>query len=148
MFICRNSCIPFSWWSDEKQDLSWVVLAQVIVLAAQELSQPITNKSVASSPVTLVSPLESSNDLKHWRQVVEERIESKTRRFRKVRVWVYLSVCLSAYMSTIISEIVTDKMSCFLQGPSKPPPKATPNLYAPVAGYFFFPLLRNYDRWV
>ncbi|XP_062848070.1 telomere length regulation protein TEL2 homolog isoform X2 [Trichomycterus rosablanca] len=26
------------------------------------------------------------------------------------------------------------------------PPKATPNRYAPVAGHFFFPLLRNYDR--
>ncbi|KAI5611116.1 telomere length regulation protein TEL2-like isoform 1, partial [Silurus asotus] len=31
------------------------------------------------------------------------------------------------------------------QGVSQPH-KATPNRYSPVAGYFFFPLLRNYDR--
>ncbi|XP_062382426.1 telomere length regulation protein TEL2 homolog [Sardina pilchardus] len=89
-------------------------MLEVIALTAQELSQPVSNKSVATSAVALVTPLEPMNDLKHWRQVVDERIKSKTRRFCK--------------------------------GPSQPPPKASPSLYAPVAGYFFFPLLKSYDR--
>ena len=32
------------------------------------------------------------------------------------------------------------------QGATQPPAQATPNRYAPVAGHFFFPLLRNYDK--
>ncbi|KAL2078522.1 hypothetical protein ACEWY4_026207 [Coilia grayii] len=89
-------------------------MLEVIAVAVQELSQPVTNRNESTSLVTVVSPDQPGNDLKHWRQVVEERIKSKTRRFGK--------------------------------GPTQPPPKATPNRYAPVAGYFFFPLLRNYDR--
>lgn len=33
-----------------------------------------------------------------------------------------------------------------LQGASQPAPKGTRSRYAAVAGYFFFPLLRNYDK--
>ncbi|XP_063077958.1 telomere length regulation protein TEL2 homolog isoform X2 [Engraulis encrasicolus] len=89
-------------------------MLEAMAVAVQELSQPVTIKTDSTSLITVVNPVQSSSDLKHWRQVVEERIKSKTRRFGK--------------------------------GPTQPPPKATPNRYAPVAGYFFFPLLRNYDR--
>uniref|UniRef100_A0A3Q3ID24 Telomere length regulation protein TEL2 homolog n=1 Tax=Monopterus albus TaxID=43700 RepID=A0A3Q3ID24_MONAL len=82
-------------------------ILEVLALAAQELSKPITEKrepvtstdgSTAVTPYPIDSPV-------HWRQVVEKRIQN-------------VFTCLSA----------------------------TPNRYAPVAGHFFFPLLRNYDR--
>ncbi|KAG8009124.1 Telomere length regulation protein TEL2-like protein [Nibea albiflora] len=91
-------------------------ILEVLALAAQELSKPIAEKkdlcmSVPAS--TDLTPYPGDNPV-HWRQEVEKRIQSKTRRLRK--------------------------------GATQPPAKATPNRYAPVAGYFFFPLLRNYDR--
>uniref|UniRef100_A0A8C7PV36 Telomere length regulation protein TEL2 homolog n=1 Tax=Oncorhynchus mykiss TaxID=8022 RepID=A0A8C7PV36_ONCMY len=88
-------------------------ILEVLILSAQELSQPITDKggpSKAIQRVTMNTPLYPGDDPIHWRQVVERRIQSKTKRLSKVG--------------------------------SKP----TPNRYAPVAGHFFFPLLRNYDR--
>ncbi|KAB5587224.1 hypothetical protein PHYPO_G00010650 [Pangasianodon hypophthalmus] len=85
----------------------------VLAVSAQELSEPITEKRVESQAVAKVTPLDRCGELEHWREVVEKRIQSKTRRISK--------------------------------GVSQPH-KATPNRYAPVAGYFFFPLLRNYDR--
>ncbi|KAI4879433.1 hypothetical protein NFI96_030913 [Prochilodus magdalenae] len=88
-------------------------ILEVLALAAQELSEPITAKGVASRPVPAAVTLEQCGEVEHWRQVVEKRIQSKTRRISK--------------------------------GAAQPP-EATPNRYAPVAGYFFFPLLRNYDR--
>ncbi|KAL0156244.1 hypothetical protein M9458_047490, partial [Cirrhinus mrigala] len=77
-----------------------------------ELSEPITNKHTGAQPISAVTALEQCDDITHWRQIVEKRIQSKTRRIGK--------------------------------GGSQPV-KATPNRYAPVAGFFLFPLLRNYD---
>lgn len=88
-------------------------ILEVLAVSAQELSEPITDKRVESRSVAKVTPLDRCGELEHWREVVEKRIRSKTRRISK--------------------------------GVSQPH-KATPNRYAPVAGYFFFPLLRNYDR--
>uniref|UniRef100_A0A3P8VV90 Telomere length regulation protein TEL2 homolog n=1 Tax=Cynoglossus semilaevis TaxID=244447 RepID=A0A3P8VV90_CYNSE len=90
-------------------------ILEVLALAAQELSQPITEKRHLSiSPAnTDLTPYPGDNAV-NWRQVVEKRIQSKTKHFSK--------------------------------GPAMPPTKATPNRYAPVAGHFFFPLLKNYDR--
>ncbi|XP_060725654.1 telomere length regulation protein TEL2 homolog [Tachysurus vachellii] len=88
-------------------------ILQVLTVAAQELSEPITEKRVELHSDAKVTPLDRFGDVEHWREVVEKRIQSKTRRISK--------------------------------GVSQPH-KATPNRYAPVAGYFFFPLLRNYDR--
>lgn len=62
---------------------------------------------------TDVTPYPGDNPV-HWRQEVEKRIQSKTKRLRK--------------------------------GATLPPAQATPNRYAPVAGHFFFPLLRNFDK--
>ncbi|KAI1896230.1 hypothetical protein AGOR_G00092670 [Albula goreensis] len=92
-------------------------ILEVLALSAQELSQPITEKNQLTQGTqhpTAVMPLDPSTAPLHWRQVVDQRIQSKTRHFAK--------------------------------GVSQPPPSARPNRYAPVAGHFFFPLLRNYDR--
>ncbi|KAM9504574.1 telomere length regulation protein TEL2 homolog isoform 3-T3 [Salvelinus alpinus] len=92
-------------------------ILEVLIMSAQELSQPITDKggpSKAIQRVTIDTPLYPGDDPIHWRQVVERRIQSKTKRLSK--------------------------------GVTHPPAKPTPNRYAPVAGHFFFPLLRNYDR--
>nr|XP_046232569.1 telomere length regulation protein TEL2 homolog [Scatophagus argus] len=91
-------------------------ILEVLALAAQELSKPITEKrdppvDVAAS--TDLTPYPGDKPV-HWQQEVQKRIQSKTKRLRK--------------------------------GAAHPPPKATPNRYAPVAGHFFFPLLRNYDQ--
>ncbi|CAG04350.1 unnamed protein product, partial [Tetraodon nigroviridis] len=92
-------------------------MLEVLVFAAQELSRPSADRREPSVGVTPtgsdLSPYVSDKPA-DWRQEVEERIRSKTRRLRK--------------------------------GVTQPPPKAAPNRYAPVAGHFFFPLLRNYDR--
>lgn len=91
-------------------------ILEVLALAAQELSKPITDNrdsSLGIAATSDVSPYPGDNPV-HWRQVVEKRIQSKTKRLSK--------------------------------GAMQPPAKATPNRYAPVAGHFFFPLLRNYDK--
>ncbi|XP_024140455.1 telomere length regulation protein TEL2 homolog [Oryzias melastigma] len=91
-------------------------ILEVLALAAQELSKPAaSDKSppVNSVPSTEISPYPGDNPV-HWRQVVEKRIQSKTK---------YIS-----------------------KGASRPAPNSTPSRYAPVAGHFFFPLLRNYDK--
>uniref|UniRef100_A0A8C4E721 Telomere length regulation protein TEL2 homolog n=1 Tax=Dicentrarchus labrax TaxID=13489 RepID=A0A8C4E721_DICLA len=91
-------------------------ILEVLALAAQELSKPITekgNSSIGIAASTDLTPYPGDNPV-HWRQEVEKRIQSKTKRLRK--------------------------------GATQPAAKATPNRYAPVAGHFFFPLLRNYDK--
>ncbi|XP_023663811.2 telomere length regulation protein TEL2 homolog isoform X1 [Paramormyrops kingsleyae] len=90
---------------------------EVLALSAQELSQPITEQGRpprGAQPTNAVIPLAQNAPPLHWRQVVEQRIQSKTRRFAK--------------------------------GAASPTVTAAPNRYAPLAGFFFFPLLRNYDR--
>uniref|UniRef100_A0A673XUR7 Telomere length regulation protein TEL2 homolog n=1 Tax=Salmo trutta TaxID=8032 RepID=A0A673XUR7_SALTR len=101
-------------------------ILEVLIMSAQELSQPITDKGGPSKSiqrVTMDTPLYPGDDPIHWRQVVERRIQSKTKRLSK--------------MSFVLPSF---------QGVTHPPVKPTPNRYAPVAGHFFFPLLRNYDR--
>uniref|UniRef100_A0A6Q2ZGZ1 Telomere length regulation protein TEL2 homolog n=1 Tax=Esox lucius TaxID=8010 RepID=A0A6Q2ZGZ1_ESOLU len=92
-------------------------MLEVLATSAQELSQPITDKGVPSKgirAVTVDAPPYPDDDTTHWRQVVERRIQSKTKLLSK--------------------------------GVTRPPAKPTPNRFAPVAGHYFFPLLRNYDR--
>ncbi|KAJ7984507.1 hypothetical protein DPEC_G00355530 [Dallia pectoralis] len=92
-------------------------MLEVLASSAQELSRPIADTGVQSKvirAVTMDAPLYPGDDPIHWRQVVERRIQNKTKLLSK--------------------------------GVSRPPTKPTPNRFAPVAGHFFFPLLRNYDR--
>uniref|UniRef100_A0A8C9SMZ9 Telomere length regulation protein TEL2 homolog n=1 Tax=Scleropages formosus TaxID=113540 RepID=A0A8C9SMZ9_SCLFO len=92
-------------------------ILEVLALSAQELSKPIAEQGRPSLPpsaaVTLVDPQSVPSN---WRQVVEQRIQSKTRRFGK--------------------------------SGAPAPVTATPNRYASVAGFFFFPLLQSYDRYL
>ncbi|XP_055038608.2 telomere length regulation protein TEL2 homolog [Misgurnus anguillicaudatus] len=106
------------YWTTEFYSLNYSLrqrldILEVLALSAQELSEPITNKHTGAQPITAVAAREQRDDITHWRQIVEKRIQSKTRRVHK--------------------------------GATQPV-KAVPNRYAPVAGFFFFPLLRNYDR--
>ncbi|XP_051969837.1 telomere length regulation protein TEL2 homolog [Xyrauchen texanus] len=106
------------YWTTEFFSLNYSLrqrldILEVLALSAQELSQPITSTHTGAQPITAISALEQCDDVTHWRQIVEKRIQSKTR---------------------YISKGATH------------PVKAIPNRYAPVAGFFFFPLLRNYDR--
>ncbi|KAM9716272.1 telomere length regulation protein TEL2 homolog [Menidia menidia] len=91
-------------------------ILEVLAAAAQELCAPASDRRAA--PIGPATPAGSTpypgDDPVHWKEVVEKRIQSKTRRISK--------------------------------GVAQPAEKAAPNRYAPVAGYFFFPLLRNYDR--
>ncbi|XP_041830546.1 telomere length regulation protein TEL2 homolog [Melanotaenia boesemani] len=91
-------------------------MLEVLALAAQELSKPNTDKIAPSTGTATTTELASypGDNPVHWQQVVEKRIQSKTRRISK--------------------------------GATQPASKASPNRFAPVAGYFFFPLLRNYDK--
>ncbi|XP_041818548.1 telomere length regulation protein TEL2 homolog [Chelmon rostratus] len=117
-----TDCIPVTQYlSTEFYSLNYSLrqrldILEVLALAAQELSKPITKKrdpSVGIAASTDVTPYPGDNPV-HWRQEVEKRIQSKTKRLRK--------------------------------GATHPPAQATPNRYAPVAGHFFFPLLRNFDK--
>ncbi|XP_069036917.1 telomere length regulation protein TEL2 homolog [Lepisosteus oculatus] len=92
-------------------------ILEVLVRSAQELSQPITAQqppSLRIQPVATAVTSDPHGPALPWRQVVDQRIESKTRRFSK--------------------------------GARRPAGSAPPSRFAPVAGHFFFPLLRNYDR--
>ena len=64
----------------------FVFLNQVLALAAQELSKPITEQRTPSIGVVVggdLTPYPGDNPV-HWRQVVEKRIQSKTKRLSKV----------------------------------------------------------------
>ncbi|XP_070581383.1 telomere length regulation protein TEL2 homolog isoform X2 [Ptychodera flava] len=92
-------------------------ILEVLASASQELSQP--DKVLQSEAKTSIESWTSqykdapTNLVKNWREIVQERIESKTRRFS--------------------------------QKSHKQKATPVPNRFAPVAGYFFFPLLKKYD---
>lgn len=48
----------------------------------------------------------------------------------------------------IVQERINSKTKRFVNGPSKPQPKAVANKFAGVAGFFFFPLMKNFDSKV
>ncbi|XP_041363315.1 telomere length regulation protein TEL2 homolog isoform X2 [Gigantopelta aegis] len=87
-------------------------ILEVLAAAAQELSSPEKSDKVkASKPVEEIAP---KCEVSNWREIVEKRIESKTRRFAK--------------------------------GPRQPPPHESANRFSCVAGYFFYPLMKHFDR--
>lgn len=63
-----------------------VFVAQVLALAAQELSMPHMKKSDPSVSTAASADLTpyTGNIPAHWRQIVEKRIQSKTKRLSKV----------------------------------------------------------------
>uniref|UniRef100_A0A3B4GQS9 Telomere length regulation protein TEL2 homolog n=1 Tax=Pundamilia nyererei TaxID=303518 RepID=A0A3B4GQS9_9CICH len=61
-------------------------ILEVLALAAQELSKPVTEKkaaSISSATTAESTPYPGDNPV-HWQQVVEKRIQSKTKRLTKV----------------------------------------------------------------
>lgn len=120
--LAVTDCIPVTeYLTTEFYSLNYSLrqrldILEVLALAAQELSTPVSNKAEAGISVDSTSDLSCYPDDNpmHWRQVVKKRIQSKTKR-------------LSKGFTPVL-------------------PKATPNRYAQVAGHFFFPLLKNYDK--
>ncbi|KAK6187771.1 hypothetical protein SNE40_005723 [Patella caerulea] len=87
-------------------------ILEVLSAAAQELAKPVDKSRVRQpKPVEEIKPSKESDD---WREIVEKRIEGKTRRF--------------------------------IKGRTQPEPAQVANRFAPVAGHFFFPLLKHFDR--
>lgn len=95
-------------------------MLNVLAHAAQQLSAPVEiNKTRAvprKFPLPQAGDLKSTQGIPEWQKIVQERIDSKTKRFAK--------------------------------GPSKPQPKAVANKFAAIAGFFFFPLMKNFDSKV
>ncbi|XP_053386091.1 telomere length regulation protein TEL2 homolog [Mercenaria mercenaria] len=91
-------------------------IIEVVGTAAQELSRPVDpSKKPTPEVKQKVQELSaSSSDPESWRDVVQRRIDSKTRRFG--------------------------------QGKTKPDPQPVENKFSAVAGYFFYPLMQNFDR--
>ncbi|KAL3876051.1 hypothetical protein ACJMK2_033936 [Sinanodonta woodiana] len=92
-------------------------MLEVLATSAQELSQPVDHQKVSSdvAPKSKIQELKGDQDgTETWQQIVQKRIDSKTRRFGK--------------------------------GRTKPEPTPVPNHFAPVAGYFFYSLMKNFDR--
>uniref|UniRef100_A0A673BYE7 Telomere length regulation protein TEL2 homolog n=1 Tax=Sphaeramia orbicularis TaxID=375764 RepID=A0A673BYE7_9TELE len=87
--IVVTDCIPVTQYlTTEFYSLNYSLrqrldILEVLALAAQELSKPTSNKS--RPPITAVAdltPYPGDNPV-HWRQIVEKRIQSKTKRLSK-----------------------------------------------------------------
>ena len=91
-------------------------ILEVLAAAAQELAHPSSKRSSPPASPAIVSPLQANpaTGTENWRDIVQQRIEKKTRHFTK--------------------------------GKQRPEAKPIANRFAPVAGMFFFPLLRDFDR--
>ena len=87
---------------------------QVLAAGAQHLSQPTIESDQKKRILIEAVPELTPEYSEHWRDVVQRRIEKKTKRFGK--------------------------------GRQNPSPTPVMNKLAPVAGHFFFPLIRYFDR--
>eukprot|EP00061_Rhincodon_typus_P011546 g36635.t1 len=95
-------------------------ILDVLALAAQELSQPDSSQTATSeSPSIQLLRSEASGP------------HNPSQQWKK-----------------IIEKRIENKTRRFTRGASRPEPKAVPNRLSSVAGHFFFPLIRNYDRYV
>ncbi|XP_007423899.1 telomere length regulation protein TEL2 homolog isoform X1 [Python bivittatus] len=65
---------------------------------------------------------------------------------RRPRIQVLPCNSSSPDWQKVVDERIRSKTRRFAKGQSQAEPLCTPNQFAPVAGYFFFPLLRNFDR--
>ncbi|KAG2455574.1 TELO2 protein, partial [Polypterus senegalus] len=121
-------------------------MLEVLALSAQELSEPTaaSDKRPAESAVTERMTGGPQDGPQHWKQIVEQRIADKTKRFSKVGPSWGGFVRVGRHV--VASPSVAFPLPT-LQGANRTrSAAAAPNRFAPLAGYFFFPLLRNYDR--
>ncbi|XP_014781700.1 telomere length regulation protein TEL2 homolog [Octopus bimaculoides] len=90
---------------------------EVLAVAVQQLASPKKSakdkKNVTENPIK-VSLIQPEKATYNWREVVQKRIDSKTRRFGK--------------------------------GHNRQQPEVVVNRFSSVAGHFFYPLIKNYDR--
>ncbi|KAM9817719.1 telomere length regulation protein TEL2 homolog [Neosynchiropus ocellatus] len=91
-------------------------ILEVLCVAAEELSKPITDHREPS----VVPPASTALTLSSYNTDVP---------------W-----------QQVVENRIKNKTKYLRKGATRPPAKACPNRYAPVAGHFFFPLLRNYDK--
>lgn len=80
----EQDCQLFRKYLQPKRTKRTPLLFQVLALSAQELSEPIRNKHTGAPPITAAAAIERCDDITHWRQIVQKRIQSKTRRISKV----------------------------------------------------------------
>lgn len=93
-------------------------ILEVLGAAAMELAKPNPQKcksgnDTVSQTDVKIQLIQPEKKVYNWQEIVQKRIDSKTRRFAK--------------------------------GRTEPEPQAVPNKFSSVAGYFFYPLLKNYD---
>ena len=70
------------------------------------------------------------------------------RRFPLPQAESYKSLQAIPEWQKIVQERINGKTKRFTKGPSHPQPKPVANKFASVAGYFFFPLMKNFDSKV
>lgn len=70
------------------------------------------------------------------------------RRFPLPQAESYKSLQAIPEWQKIVQERIDGKTKRFTKGPSHPQPKPVANKFASVAGYFFFPLMKNFDSKV
>lgn len=97
-------------------------ILDVLASAAQELSD-------ATTPIKLVGPEEEAEDRLSARHPVVTHQSEAPVDWRKV-----------------VEERIASKTKRFAKGQTRATPAPTPNRFHAVAGYFFFPLIQNYDR--
>eukprot|EP00118_Oscarella_pearsei_P014748 m.128820 g.128820 ORF g.128820 m.128820 type:complete len:183 (+) comp37956_c0_seq17:2385-2933(+) len=90
-------------------------ILEVLSSAAKELSSPTSVKSATALSSTDVLPPhhDPGADMKSWQKIVQNRIDSKTKRYHK--------------------------------SSRRDVPIPVANRFAPVAGLFFYPLMKTYD---
>ena len=88
----------------------------MLASAAQELSRPSSGIKGRAETPKIEAIIPESGEPEDWRNIVQRRIASKTRRITR--------------------------------GTTQSAAEQVANRFAPVAGQFFFPLLKNFDRLV
>ncbi|XP_040212526.1 telomere length regulation protein TEL2 homolog isoform X2 [Rana temporaria] len=97
-------------------------ILDALASAAQELSD-------ATTPIKLVGPEAKAEDSLSARHPVVTHQSEAPVDWRKV-----------------VEERIASKTKRFSKGQTRATPTPTPNRFHAVAGYFFFPLIQNYDR--
>nr|XP_056722364.1 telomere length regulation protein TEL2 homolog [Euleptes europaea] len=92
-------------------------MLDVLATAAQELSQPVTPKP-----------------------------EQRLLRPKQPGIQILASDSPPPDWRRVVEERIKSKTRRFAKGPSRAELPCAPNQFGPVAGHFFFPLLRNFDR--
>ena len=105
---------------------------QALTAAAGKLSNPLTKKVEEFS---LKEPSLAPGK-KPWQQIVEERVQAKTRLISKVMFLIFIIFCILYFIHSSFP-------FSFPQGSKKL--EAVPNQFNDVCGQFFFPLISHFE---